>query len=189
MQARPVHSFTTTYSRVVRVLITDAQVGPAFDPVHDPEPSLIAFKAIWDTGATASVITQEVVDAVGLKPTGMTMVHHAHGTAEAEQYLITLKLPSNVGTNSLRVTKGILGPGTHMLIGMDVIANGDFSVTNHNGHTQLSFRLPSCAHVDYVKSIVPKQSPAVAPLGGKVGRNERCPCGSGKKYKHCHGKA
>ena len=22
----------------------------------------------------------------------------------------------------------------------------------------------------------------------KVGRNEPCPCGSGKKYKHCHGK-
>jgi len=21
----------------------------------------------------------------------------------------------------------------------------------------------------------------------KVGRNEMCPCGSGKKYKHCHG--
>ena len=21
----------------------------------------------------------------------------------------------------------------------------------------------------------------------KVGRNEKCPCGSGKKYKHCHG--
>ncbi len=23
----------------------------------------------------------------------------------------------------------------------------------------------------------------------KVGRNERCPCGSGLKYKHCHGLA
>jgi preprotein translocase subunit SecA len=23
---------------------------------------------------------------------------------------------------------------------------------------------------------------------GKVGRNEECPCGSGKRYKHCHGK-
>jgi preprotein translocase subunit SecA len=22
----------------------------------------------------------------------------------------------------------------------------------------------------------------------KIGRNEPCPCGSGKKYKHCHGK-
>jgi preprotein translocase subunit SecA len=29
------------------------------------------------------------------------------------------------------------------------------------------------------------------PLAGavpRVGRNEPCPCGSGKKYKHCHGK-
>ncbi len=24
--------------------------------------------------------------------------------------------------------------------------------------------------------------------GRKVGRNEPCPCGSGQKYKHCHGK-
>ena len=23
---------------------------------------------------------------------------------------------------------------------------------------------------------------------GKVGRNESCPCGSGKKFKHCHGR-
>src|SRR5207247_11308450 len=23
---------------------------------------------------------------------------------------------------------------------------------------------------------------------GKVGRDEMCPCGSGKKYKHCHGR-
>ena len=23
----------------------------------------------------------------------------------------------------------------------------------------------------------------------KIGRNERCPCGSGRKYKHCHGPA
>ncbi len=24
--------------------------------------------------------------------------------------------------------------------------------------------------------------------GGEVGRNEKCPCGSGKKYKNCHGR-
>ncbi|MCV0398187.1 MAG: SEC-C domain-containing protein [Rhizobiaceae bacterium] len=27
----------------------------------------------------------------------------------------------------------------------------------------------------------------VQPERRKIGRNERCPCGSGKKYKHCHG--
>jgi preprotein translocase subunit SecA len=26
-------------------------------------------------------------------------------------------------------------------------------------------------------------------VGEKVGRNDPCPCGSGKKYKHCHGRA
>jgi preprotein translocase subunit SecA len=32
-----------------------------------------------------------------------------------------------------------------------------------------------------------RQQPFVRP-GQKVGRNDPCPCGSGKKYKHCHGK-
>ena len=31
-----------------------------------------------------------------------------------------------------------------------------------------------------------KQEPIIA--GPKIGRNDPCPCGSGKKYKHCHGK-
>ena len=37
----------------------------------------------------------------------------------------------------------------------------------------------------------PAQAPAAQPFvraGRKVGRNEPCPCGSGKKYKHCHGR-
>ncbi|MDD7425160.1 MAG: SEC-C metal-binding domain-containing protein, partial [[Actinobacillus] rossii] len=28
---------------------------------------------------------------------------------------------------------------------------------------------------------------AIAESERKIGRNEPCPCGSGKKYKHCHG--
>ena len=31
------------------------------------------------------------------------------------------------------------------------------------------------------------RDPANPATWGKVGRNEPCPCGSGKKYKHCHG--
>ena len=34
---------------------------------------------------------------------------------------------------------------------------------------------------------VTKKKPVVR-TGQKVGRNDPCPCGSGKKYKHCHGK-
>jgi uncharacterized protein YecA (UPF0149 family) len=31
--------------------------------------------------------------------------------------------------------------------------------------------------------------PKAAAAADKVGRNELCPCGSGKKYKKCHGAA
>ncbi len=38
----------------------------------------------------------------------------------------------------------------------------------------------------------PTASAAAAAVAGaalaRVGRNDPCPCGSGKKYKHCHGK-
>jgi len=38
------------------------------------------------------------------------------------------------------------------LIGMDVITLGDFSITNHNGITCMSFRVPSSHEIDYVKN-------------------------------------
>jgi preprotein translocase subunit SecA len=34
----------------------------------------------------------------------------------------------------------------------------------------------------------PARNPQDPQSWGKVGRNEPCPCGSGKKFKHCHGK-
>ena len=34
-----------------------------------------------------------------------------------------------------------------------------------------------------------RQKPQPVKVEKKVGRNDPCPCGSGKKYKHCHGKA
>ncbi|NDH80352.1 MAG: hypothetical protein EBY70_09010, partial [Burkholderiaceae bacterium] len=37
-------------------------------------------------------------------------------------------------------------------------------------------------------SIVSRSSSKSAADVPRVGRNDPCPCGSGKKYKHCHGK-
>jgi preprotein translocase subunit SecA len=51
-------------------------------------------------------------------------------------------------------------------------------------------------HADYDEALAAvAEAPAVAAspppftrAGQKVGRNDPCPCGSGKKYKHCHGR-
>ena len=52
-------------------------------------------------------------------------------------------------------------------------------------------------HADYEEALAATAADgdvAIAPpppftrAGEKVGRNDLCPCGSGKKYKHCHGR-
>jgi uncharacterized protein YecA (UPF0149 family) len=41
----------------------------------------------------------------------------------------------------------------------------------------------------YFSGSGPSQSQTVKNRDAKVGRNDPCPCGSGKKYKKCHGTA
>jgi preprotein translocase subunit SecA len=53
----------------------------------------------------------------------------------------------------------------------------------NTGEDELAF-----ANVSLVPSATASRDPKNPATWGKVGRNEDCPCGSGKKYKHCHGK-
>jgi gag-polyprotein putative aspartyl protease len=107
------------------------------------------FDAIWDTGATISVISQAVIDSCGLVATGMAQVHGVHGAKPTETYLVNIELPDKVVFTALRVTKGEIRDAD-ILIGMDIINQGDFSVTNCQGHSQFSYRTPSMEHIDYV---------------------------------------
>jgi preprotein translocase subunit SecA len=50
---------------------------------------------------------------------------------------------------------------------------------NEEAFANLAFAKPAIAPQD--------RNPADPDTWGRIGRNETCPCGSGKKYKHCHG--
>ena len=75
---------------------------------------------------------------------------------------------------------------------MDIITRGDFSISNKNGKTTVSFCIPSVHDIDFVeegkKLNEANEKVNLAKRTKKIGRNEPCPCGSGKKYKNCHGK-
>ena len=114
------------------------------------QPPVVEFQAIWDTGATLSVITQAVVDACDLKPTGIIRVASVQGEQCVETYLVNIALPNQIMVTGVTVTKGILTGDVNILIGMDVISGGDFAVTNHGGFTQFSFRFPSQEHIDFI---------------------------------------
>ena len=81
----------------------------------------------------------------------MTKVQTADGEVDAEIYLVNIGLPNQVGFMHLQVTKAKLGANADVLIGMDIISQGDFTVTNKGGNTVFSYRYPSATHIDFVK--------------------------------------
>lgn len=60
-------------------------------------------------------------------------------------------LRNNVIVSDILVIGSEIGnQGIDLLIGMDIIGLGDFAVTNLNGVTQFTFRLPSVESIDFV---------------------------------------
>jgi preprotein translocase subunit SecA len=53
----------------------------------------------------------------------------------------------------------------------------------NTGEDEMAF-----ANASLVPAATANRDPKNPATWGKIGRNEDCPCGSGKKYKHCHGK-
>lgn len=176
-------SFTLKAKGILRVLQTECGVCKAFDPLSgEVHPKIEKFIGLWDTGATGTVISNECAEKLDLKPISKTKVYHADGESIVNVYLINIFLPNQVAFPFIKVTEGKLN-GTDLLIGMDIISKGDFAITNFGNETIFSFRVPSTQRIDFVEDSKPK--PVIRE--NKIGRNEKCYCGSGKKYKHCHG--
>jgi predicted aspartyl protease len=169
----------------LREIISEAEVSLPFDPKIDKiHPPPITIKALWDTGATSCAITKNIANKLNLQPIGKIDVHHANGVAEKDVYLMNVALPNKVEFPLVRATECESTVGNFdLIIGMEIITAGDFAITNENGITKMSFRIPSIKHIDYVREFN-----LINNIKNQVGRNDPCPCGSGKKYKHCHGK-
>src|SRR5579862_1235275 len=152
MQTPTSSSFTVTSNGgILRVLLTPCEIAEAFDQNTLPPPQLHQFQAIWDTGATNSLVTQAVVDTCGLKPIGVIDVRGVGFSGPSDVYLINVGLMNKVMVPHVRVAKGNLAPGADMLIGMDIITIGDFVITNQGGRTVFSFCVPSHRCIDFVK--------------------------------------
>lgn len=183
--AKPYFAFTSYNTKgIAREIKSKVIVSSAFDPQQTTKhPTTKEFVAIWDTGATGSVISDKVVDECGLEPIGIANVHTTEGTGRSNVYLVNFILPNRVGIPRYKVTEGKL-LGADVLIGMDIISQGDFAVTKKEGKTTFSFRIPSQECIDFVEQKPEPPSPIIR-TSRKVGRNDPCPCNSGKKYKKC----
>ena len=145
------YSFTTVSEGLANVLVNECEISKAWLPSSGlPPPEKAKFRAVWDTGATTSVISQNVVDACELVPIGATRVTGVLASEIADVFLVNILLPNQVGITELPVTLAkFVNP--NVLIGMDIIGRGDFAVTHAGGNTKFSFRMPSQADIDFVQ--------------------------------------
>lgn len=113
--------------------------------------STITGTALWDTGATTSCISESVAQQLSLVPTGMMNIQTPSSTKAVKTYLVNVGLPNHLNVNDVQVCETDIGKqGIEMLIGMDIITLGDFSVSNFNNNTVFTFRFPSKEKTDYV---------------------------------------
>lgn len=176
------HALSLNFDRQVNVLITDC--GIDLPITENNALPVTGFKALWDTGASQSVISSKLASALGLTPYRYGMCHSAAGTNRVPMYLVSLHLPNKVIFPQIAVMEFVGSDQFDVLIGMDVIGQGDFSITNFEGKTSFSFRVPSIAKIDYQQEWIDKFA---TPVTGskKPSRNAPCPCGSGLKFKRC----
>ncbi len=135
-----------------------------------------------------SFVTSSTVKALDLVSVGRTNVGHGGGSEETSTYMVNILLPNRVQVVGALVAElpKIIGD-FGAIIGMDIITQGDLSITNTDGQTWMTFRTPSVKRIDYVEE-------ANRMLFARVGRNDPCPCGNkdshGRpvKFKNSHGR-
>ncbi len=141
---------------------------------------------------TGSVITKTTASALGLVPVSRTKVRGVHGVQEVNVYYVNITLNNEEITLTTSVTECDELSADHsvgLLIGMNIITMGDFSITNYGGNTVMTFRRPSLESIDYVKEINEhNRYLKIHQIWLKKGNN-KCPCNSGKIWDNCHGKS
>lgn len=158
-QAHQTFGFTTKANGIARELVNEIFISEAYEENSGlPEPTRKPFKAVWDTGATNTVISRRIVQELALKPSGRTTCRvvgsgdqeiHEY---ETETFYVNVYLPNRVMITGVRVSEGSVA-GVDVLIGMDIITSGDLAVTNYNGQTWWTFRVPSNEPIDFVEEI------------------------------------
>ena len=146
----PTKAFTIDASTRLSELSSDVWVWHA----PDAHAQRIQFKAIWDTGATHTSITKHVAKKCALQQVGAAFVS-TPSTVEPQRvpiYRVNIILPNGVMfENHLVIEIENLTGESDILIGMDIIGEGDFAVSSFQGRTTFTFRIPSIERIDFAR--------------------------------------
>ncbi|MBT1698262.1 retropepsin-like domain-containing protein [Fulvivirgaceae bacterium PWU4] len=146
-----VHALTRANNGIARVIESPIDI---YNTLTNQKEST---KAIWDTGATGSAITKSLVQKLALIPVTKTNVKGVHGVKTGVPvYAVKIVLNNQNVSFTLPVTECEElsdDASAGFLLGMDIITKGDFAISNVNGQTVMTFRVPSIERFDFVKDL------------------------------------
>ena len=102
--------------------------------------------AIWDTGATSSMIARHVSEKLGLQTIGQVRIAGIHGAQAANVYEVDLIFGNGMRIPKVKVSEASDGGGFDVLIGMDIIRRGVFIVDGSAGETSVYFACPAISN-------------------------------------------
>ena len=137
-------AITRRFQEKVDCIVTECYVYAATNLTRgDSVKRVKIMRSLWDTGASVSLIPARVAKVLGLTSIGKSGVSgYNEGIDVKDTFLIHLGLPTgDIVTNIMAME--FESDEYDVVIGMDVICNGDLAITNKDDKTTFSFRIPS----------------------------------------------
>jgi hypothetical protein len=140
-------AFTIRHSNLQqRGPVVELQLGvpPALEAVlrqaGQPVPSPIVVAAMIDTGASGTVVRDDIPQRLGLNPVGVIAIHTPASTGvRCSQFAMRLQFPSYVVEEAVVIAAPLQGQHVECLIGRDVLAHAVLVYTGYDNSFTLAF--------------------------------------------------
>ena len=142
-------ALTRRYSSVAPAIIT-----PIYLSAPGQEP--LCVMALWDTGATMSAVDYSVISKLSLPTCEFTAVKGINSSLQSFRVYADVRLTEKsepIQIMPCAVRQIYSAPDVHVIIGMDIISKGNFSISNAGGETVFSFMIPSAPVIDFAQQI------------------------------------
>lgn len=179
-------TYTFPYSKIVNRILVNFSIGLPNKIIN----TSCVYKALWDTGATITCISHELASLLKLTRVDQTSITGANNIPfKADVYCVQLQLGKYNIPYHLVAALPMEMTGHDLIIGMDIISQGDFSISNYEGKTVITFRTPSLQRIDYTDELNEyKRCLNVHKININKHTPDKCACGSGRLFDNCHGK-
>lgn len=98
--------------------------------------------AVWDTGATSSMISAIMAKKLQLVPIGTAQIAGVHGIKNTKCYLIDIIFQNGFIIENVKVSEASDFGGFDLLVGMDIIGKGILLINGINGEMKVLFQFP-----------------------------------------------